>query len=171
MNTFDIVVIAITLVVVVMGFMSGLLRSLSAILAYLIAAPIAVALTPRVTPLIFGQGNLTADRTGIVLFAVFLGLGLVISALLRKFVDELAGEDIGLFDRLMGAALGAVRIFLVATVIVIVFDRLIPPDREPAFLAGSKLRPYLSAAGQKGLQKLPPDISDYIDSVKRDRGL
>jgi len=171
MNTFDVVIIAVGFVAAVMGFASGLLRSLSAILAYLIAAPIAVALTPRVTPLIFGHGNLTTDRTWIALFAVFVGLGLVISVLLRKLVDELAGEDIGPFDRLMGAALGAVRIFLVAVLIVIIFDRLIPADREPAFLTGSKLRPYLSAAGQKGLQELPPDISDYIDSVKRDRGL
>lgn len=171
MNTFDVVVIAVAFVAVVIGFASGLLRSLSAILAYLIAAPIAVALTPRVTPLIFGQGNLTPDRTWIALFAIFIGLGIVISALLRKLVDELAGEDIGLFDRLMGAVLGAVRIFLVAVLIVIVFDRLIPADREPAFLAGSKLRPYLSAAGQKGLQTLPPEIADYIDRIKRDRGL
>jgi membrane protein required for colicin V production len=171
MNTLDVVVIAVAFVAVVMGFASGLLRSLSAILAYLIAAPIAVALTPRVTPLIFGQGNLTADRIWIALFAVFIVLGVVISALLRKLVDEMAGEDIGLFDRLMGAGLGAVRIFLVAVLIVIVFDRLIPADREPAFLAGSKLRPYLSAAGQKGLQTLPPDIADYIDRIKRDRGL
>ena len=171
MNTFDIIVIAVAFVAVVMGFASGLLRSLSAILAYLIAAPIAVALTPRVTPLIFGPGNPTADRIWIALFAVFIVLGVVISALLRKLVDEMAGEDIGLFDRLMGAGLGAVRIFLVAVLIVIVFDRLIPADREPAFLTGSKLRPYLSAAGQKGLQTLPPDISDYIDRVKRDRGL
>jgi membrane protein required for colicin V production len=171
MNTFDIVVIAVAFVAVVMGFASGLLRSLSAILAYLIAAPIAVALTPRVTPLIFGQGNLAADRSWIVLFALFIGLGIVVSTLLRKLVDELAGEDIGLFDRLMGAVLGAVRIFLVAVLIVIVFDRLIPADREPAFLTGSKLRPYLSAAGQKGLQTLPPDIADYIDRIKRDRGL
>jgi membrane protein required for colicin V production len=171
MNTFDIIVIAVAFVAVVMGFASGLLRSLSAILAYLIAAPIAVALTPRVTPLIFGPGNPTADRIWIALFAVFIVLGVVISALLRKLVDEMAGEDIGLFDRLMGAGLGAVRIFLVAVLIVIVFDRLIPADREPAFLAGSKLRPYLSASGQKGLQTLPPDIADYIDRIKRDRGL
>src|SRR5262249_25960169 len=112
MNTFDMIVIAVGFVAVVMCFASGLLRSLSVILAYLIAASIALALTPRLMPLIFGQGNLAADRTWITLFAVFIVLGLVISALLRKLVDELAGEDIGLFDRLMGAALGAVRSFL-----------------------------------------------------------
>jgi membrane protein required for colicin V production len=64
-----------------------------------------------------------------------------------------------------------VRIFLVAVLIVVAFDRLIPADREPGFLVDSKLRPYLSAAGRKGLQTLPPEIEAYIDRVKRDRGL
>jgi membrane protein required for colicin V production len=171
MNTFDAVVTAVTLIGVVMGFMSGLLRSLAAILAYLIAAPIGVSLTPRLTTLIFGQSDVSPDQTWIALFAVFVGLGLLISALLRGLVNELAGDEISLFDRFAGGALGAVRIFLVAVLIVIVFDRLIPVDRQPDFLVGSKLRPYLSAAGRKGLQTLPPDIADYIDRIKRDRAL
>jgi len=171
MNTFDAAVAAVAVLAAVMGFMSGLLRSLAAILAYLIAAPIAVALTPRLTAFIFGQSTMPPDRTWIVLFVVFAALGLFISVLLRKLVDELAGEDIGVFDRIAGAALSAVRIFLVAVLIVVVFDRLIPADRQPAFLMGSKLRPYLSAAGQRSLQTLPPEIVDYIDSIKRDRGL
>jgi membrane protein required for colicin V production len=174
MNTFDAIVIAVTLIAVVTGFMSGLLRSLTAILAYLIAAPIAVSLTPRLTALIFGQSGIPTDKTWIALFTVFIGLGLLISALLRGLVDELAGDEIGMdeigmFDRLAGGVLGAVRILLVAVLIVIVFDRLIPADREPGFLVGSKLRPYLSDAGRKGLQTLPPDIADYIDRTKRDR--
>jgi membrane protein required for colicin V production len=156
---------------VVMGFMAGLLRSLAAILAYLIAAPIAVALTPRLTAVILGQFTIPPDETWIALFAVFVAAGLLISVLLRNLVDALAGDDISMFDRIGGAALGALRIFLVAVLIVVAFDRLIPADREPAFLVGSKLRPYLSAAGQKGLETLPPEIEAYIDRVKRDRGL
>jgi len=70
-----------------------------------------------------------------------------------------------------GAVLGAVRIFLVAVLVVVAFDRIIPTDRQPPFLVGSRLRPYLSAAGQKGLQSLPPDVEDYIDRLKRERGL
>jgi membrane protein required for colicin V production len=158
-------------VAVAIGFMSGLLRSLAAILAYLIAAPMAVALTPRLTAFAAGQFTIAPEQSWIALFVVFVALGLLISALLRGLVDEVAGDDIGLGDRIGGAALGAVRIFLVAVLIVVAFDRLIPADREPAFLAGSKLRPYLSAAGQKGLQTLPPEIATYIDRVKHDRGL
>jgi membrane protein required for colicin V production len=171
MNIFDAVVTAVMILAVVMGFMAGLLRGLAAILAYLIAAPIAVALTPRLTAFILGQFTIPPDETWIALFVVFVAAGLLISVLLRNLVDALAGDDIGMFDRVGGAALGALRIFLVAVLIVVAFDRLIPADREPAFLVGSKLRPYLSAAGQKGLQTLPPEIEAYIDRVKRDRGL
>jgi membrane protein required for colicin V production len=171
MNTFDAIVIAVTFGGVVIGLISGLLRSLAAILAYLIAAPVAVALTPRLTGLISGKSDVSPDETWVALFIVFLGLGLLISVLLRGIVNELAGDEIGPFDRLAGGLLGGVRILLVAVLIVIVFDRLIPADRQPAFLIGSQLRPYLSAAGQKGLQTLPPDIADYIDRIKRDRGL
>jgi membrane protein required for colicin V production len=171
MNPFDAVVTVIMVLAVVMGFMSGLLRSLAAILAYLIAAPMAVALTPRLTAFILGQFTIAPGETWIALFVVFIALGLLISVLLRGLVNELAGDDIGLFDRIAGAALGVVRIFLVAVLIVVAFDRLIPADREPTFLVGSKLRPYLSAAGQKGLQTLPPEIEAYMDRVKRDRGL
>jgi membrane protein required for colicin V production len=171
MNAFDAVVTIAALVAVVMGFISGLLRSLAAILAYIIAAPITVAITPRLAALAFGRGSLSGPEAWIVLFVVFLGLGLLISAMLRVVVSEMAGHEISLFDRIAGAVLGAIRIFLVAVLIVIVFDRLIPADRQPSFLVGSKLRPYLSAAGRQGLQSLPPDIADYIDRVKRERGL
>ncbi len=171
MNIFDAVVIAVVLGGIVIGFRSGLLRSLVAILAYLIAAPVAVALTPRLTALIFGKADVSPDETWIALFIVFLGLGLLISALLRGIVNELAGDEISPFDRLAGALLGGVRILLVAVLIVIVFDRLIPADRQPAFLLGSQLRPYLSVAGRKGLQTLPSEVADYIDRVKRDHGL
>ena len=179
MNTFDAVVTVIAVLAMAIGFNAGLLRSLTAILAYLIAAPIAVALTPRVTGLFMAQGlaqglgqsKLPPEQSWIALSVVFVALGILISLMLRNVVDGLAGHEIGLFDRIAGALLGAVRIFLVAVLIVVVFDRLIPSDRQPAFLIGSKLRPYLSAAGQKGLQTLPPEMQAYIDNIKRERGL
>lgn len=39
-------------------------------------------------------------------------------------------------------------------------------------LAGEKLeRQVLSQAGQQGLKALPPDVADYIDWLKRERGI
>ncbi len=65
----------------------------------------------------------------------------------------------------------AVRVGLLAVLIVVVFDLIIPPGREPAFLKGSQWRPVLSQAGQQGLRALPPDIEAYIDRLKRERGI
>jgi membrane protein required for colicin V production len=72
-------------------------------------------------------------------------------------------------DRLAGSALGAGRIGLVAVTMVVIFDQLIPADREPAFLSGSRLRPILSIAGRSGLKSLPPDVAAYIDRLKQNR--
>ncbi len=171
MNTFDAVVTAFAIIAIVMGFMSGLLRSLATILGYLLAAPFAIALTPRVMDLLSGRFSIPPDKTWVVLVVVFAATGIVLGALGRGAVTEFVGEDAGLFDRIAGAALGAVRIFLLAVLIVVAFDRIIPAGREPPFLVGSKLRPYFSVAGQKGLESLPPEIEDYVDRLKRERGL
>jgi membrane protein required for colicin V production len=171
MNPFDAVIYAVAILAIVMGFNAGLLRSLATILGYLVAAPIAIAITPKVTTLVLGQSTLSPNQTWFALCAVFLVVGIAISALMRIAVGECIGPDIGLFDRVAGAVLGVVRIGLVAVLIVVIFDRIIPADREPPFLAQSRLRPYLSAAGQKGLQSLPPEIEDYIDRLKRERGI
>src|SRR5438552_3952218 len=45
MNSFDIVVLALALTPVVMGFQSGLLRSVAPIIGYLCAAPVALVVT------------------------------------------------------------------------------------------------------------------------------
>jgi membrane protein required for colicin V production len=102
---------------------------------------------------------------------VFVLLGIVIAALLRTAVNGMVGEKVGIPDRLAGAMLGVVRIGLVAVVVVLVFDRIIPPHLQPDFLAGSRLRPLLSKAGQIGLRSLPPDVESYIDRLKREHGL
>jgi membrane protein required for colicin V production len=170
MNPFDAVVTAAAVVAVVMGFSSGLLRSLATILAYLIAAPLAVAFAPYLMAAL-GQSGVTPGHAWIAVIVMFVVFGILFGALLRTVISEFTGPDAGLFDRVAGALLGAVRIFLIAVLIVVIFDRLIPADRQPPFLAGSRLRPYLSEAGRRGLQSLPPEIEDYIDRVKRERGL
>ena len=99
----------------------------------------------------------------------FLVIGMVLGKLARIPIDEAIGTDIGLVDRLGGAALGAVRVGLVATSIVLVFDRIIPSYRQPAFLQDSQLRPIFSAAGQRGFRALPPELTATIDRLKHER--
>ena len=106
-----------------------------------------------------------------LVLGVFLVTGIVLGLLLRVVVSEMVGPSVSIPDRLAGSALGAVRTALVAVMVVLVFDRLIPADRQPAFLVGSQLRPILSVAGQKGVKSLPPDTIAFIDRLKKDRRL
>ena len=171
LNTFDAVVIFIATVAVIMGFMTGLLRSLATILGYVAAVPVAILAAPALAGFLSQRQGLPQIQTSIVFFAAFLLVGIALGALLRAAVNGLVGPKVGLPDRLAGAVLGAVRIGLVAILIVLVFDKVIPRHLEPDFLAGSRLRPILSKAGQMGLKSLPPEVDTYIERLKRDRGL
>jgi membrane protein required for colicin V production len=172
MNIFDAVVTGLVVLAMVLGFMSGLLRSLATMLGYVIAVPVAVAITPRILALVAGQSEISPDNAWLAPFLVMIALGIVLGAIIRAALAEFtSAEDVGLFDRVAGSAFGAVRIFFVAVLVVVVFDRVIPPDRQPPFLLGSKLRPFLSAAGQMGLRSLPPEVDDAIARLKRERGL
>ena len=51
MNIFDAVVVGATILAVIMGYRSGLLRSLATLFGYVLAAPIAVVATPKLAPL------------------------------------------------------------------------------------------------------------------------
>ena len=166
MNSFDAVVCGATVAAMTMGFNAGLLRSAVTILAYLIAMPIAVWATSMVSR---ETGGMALMQNPLPFFATFLVAGIVLGKLMRMVLDEAIGTEAGIGDRLAGAALGAVRVGLVAISLVVVFDQLVPVDRQPSYLVGSRLRPLLSAAGQMGLKSLPPDIAAYVDRLKRER--
>jgi membrane protein required for colicin V production len=169
MNSFDAVVYLGLVIAVVTGFNAGLLRSAVTILAYLIAMPIAVWAVSLMSPRIGGNLNSALPQNWLLFFGIFLVVGIGLGKLMRMALDETIGPGAGIVDRLAGAALGAVRAGLVAITLVLVFDQLIPSDRQPAFLNGSQLRPLLSAAGQRGFRSLPPEIAATIDRLKKDR--
>ena len=169
MNSFDAAVYAALAIAVITGFNAGLLRSAVTILAYLIAMPIAVWAMSLVAPGIGGRPGSPLAQNSLLFFAIFLIAGMVLGKLMRMALDETIGPGAGIGDRLAGAALGAVRVGLIAITVVLIFDQLVPIDSQPAYLAGSQLRPLLSAAGQKGFRSLPPDVTATIERLKKDR--
>jgi membrane protein required for colicin V production len=169
MNSFDAAVYLALVVAVVLGFNSGLLRSAVTILAYLFAMPIAIWAISFVAPMIGGQSDAPWSQSWPLFFGIFVLAGMVLGKLARVVLDETIGPGAGIADRLAGAALGAVRVCLVAVTLVAIFDQLVPPDREPRYLEGSRLRPLLSAAGQTGFRSLPPEAAAAIDRLKKDR--
>jgi membrane protein required for colicin V production len=170
MNSFDAVVCLLVVVAAVTGFNNGLLRSLATILGYVCAMPVAVAVASKL-PVPAGAPAMPWGEKPAVVFGLFLAMGVLFGTLLRSALRETVGPSVRIADRLAGAMLGAVRIFLVAVTMVLIFDRLIPADRQPAFLSESHLRPILSIAAKRGLKSLPPDVADYLDQLKIDSRL
>jgi membrane protein required for colicin V production len=170
MNTFDAVVYFLGIVAIISGFNAGLLRSVATIIGYLAAMPIALAVTPLVAPAFADKLSASGGpgpQNSLVFLGVFLLAGIALSAALRSAISEVTGTRVSLVDRFAGCVLGAVRVALVAVTMVLIFDRIIPADREPTFLKGSQLRPILLMAGQTALKSLPPDITALIDQLKR----
>jgi membrane protein required for colicin V production len=164
---FDIAVYAGLAVTAIVGYNTGLLRSAITILAYLLATPAAVAVMSFVTPRLGGNAASSMLQGWVVFFGALLVIGMMFGKFARMALDETMGAEAGLGDRLAGAALGAVRVVLIAISLVLVFDQLVPADRQPAFLQGSHLRPLLSAAGQRGFSSLPPEFAAIIDRLKK----
>ncbi|BBO09931.1 membrane protein [Bradyrhizobium sp. TM102] len=168
MNNFDLAVYAALAIAVGFGFRTGLLRSAMTILAYLLAAPIAVALMPLIVPQIAGNPDAPLLQNWIWLFGIFVVVGMLFGYIGRLALNDTI-RDAGIGDRLGGAALGAVRVGLVATTLVLVFDQIVPANRQPPFLAGSHLRPLFSTAGQMGFKSLPPEATSAIDRLKQEQ--
>jgi membrane protein required for colicin V production len=166
MNTFDLAVYLGLAVAIVTGFSTGLVRSAATILAYLFAMPLAVWVMSYVPPLDDQYASPLGHNAGFFLGA-FLVIGMVLGKFARMIVNDAIGSELGVIDRFAGAALGALRVGLVAISVVMVFDRLIPAGDEPSFLNGSQLRPLFSAAGQRGFHALPPEAASAIDRLRR----
>lgn len=170
-NAFDAVIGSLALIAAVMGFATGLLRSMATIIGYVAAAPAAVALTPVVTQTLATRPDLPQVPDWGVFGILLLGAGMVLGALMRRTVGLLVGTVVGLPDRLAGAMLGVGRIGLVAVAMVLIFDRLVPVHLQPRYLTESRLHPYLSAAAAAGVKSLPPEAETLIDRLRRDHGL
>ncbi|HEV2154603.1 CvpA family protein [Bradyrhizobium sp.] len=168
MNSFDLAVYAALAIAIGFGFRTGLLQSAMTILAYLLAAPIAVALMPLIAPQIAGNPNPPLLQNWIWFFGIFLVVGMLFGYIGRLALSDTV-RDAGIGDRLGGAALGAIRVGLVATTLVLVFDQIVPANRQPPFLAGSQLRPLFSLVGQMGFKTLPPEAAAAIDRLKQER--
>ncbi|MGX4807379.1 CvpA family protein [Bradyrhizobium guangdongense] len=168
MNSFDLAIYVALAIAIGFGFRTGLLGSAVTILAYLLAAPIAVALMPLIVPQVAGNPNASLFQNWIWFFAIFVVVGMLFGYLGRLALSDTI-RDAGIVDRIGGAALGAIRVGLVATTLVLVFDQIVPPSRQPPFLAGSRLRPLFSAVGQMGFKSLPPEAAETIDRLKQER--
>ena len=169
MNPFDVVVCVVLIAAAISGFRAGLLRCAVTILAYLVALPTAVFLMSLASTSAGGTLGSPVAQSSPLFFGTFLITGIMLAKFMRMALEDVVGPDAGIADRFAGAALAIARTGLVAITFVLSLDQLSSSGRQPAYLAGSQLRPLLSAAGQKGFNSLPPSVVAYVDRLKQAR--
>src|ERR1041385_1348455 len=113
MNPFDAAILGLAFIALVTGFRSGLLRSLATILAYLVAAPVALAVSPSASAWLGTQRFLPADQMQLLVsvtpFLILVIIAIVLGALMRGAVSGVTGGHMVLADRMLGAVLGVLR--------------------------------------------------------------
>ncbi len=104
MNSFDAVVYLGLAIAMITGFNTGLVRSAVTILAYVIAAPIAMAAMTFFSSPAGGKLVPALLQNGLMFFGIFLFAGIALGKLARLAIDEATGSEAGIMDRLCGAA-------------------------------------------------------------------
>src|SRR6476469_5359521 len=107
MNPFDAAVLGLALLALVTGFSSGLLRSLATILAYVVAAPVALAVSPSVGAWLDTKRFLPPDQMQMLIsgtpFLLLVIVAMVLGALMRGAVSGVTSGHMVLADRVLGA--------------------------------------------------------------------
>src|SRR5262245_42554092 len=97
-NLFDLAIYVCLFVAVVMGFMTGLLRSLATIFGYVCGMGVAAVAAPKLTSLLGTFMKSATPPPWIVLIVTFVVAGAVIGVLLRLVVGEMVGPDVSIPD-------------------------------------------------------------------------
>jgi membrane protein required for colicin V production len=159
LQPFDFIVLAIIVVSAVMSLGRGLIREASSVISFVIGGLAAYyALVFFEKPL---AGILPVTWPSITPSAICVVIGFVLAYSLAAFiggrVSKLihANPEIGLVDRLAGAAFGVVRAVLAAILFVLLMEQVLPDEATPSFVSSAKSYPYLHNTAEWVRQNVP----------------
>jgi len=125
MNTFDVIITALLLFGFIRGFFKGLFVEIASLISLIAGIYGAIHFS-------YFVGNFLASRVSweekyitIVSFAITFGIIVLIIALLGKLFTKMADfASLGLLNKLLGGIFGALKLGLILSVILLVFNKL-----------------------------------------------
>lgn len=169
-STFDIIVAAVIVVSAVMSLGRGLIREAFSVIAFFMGflaayygvrlfEPALGAILPEAWP------DITAAVILVVVgFLLAYGLAAFLGGRLSKLIN--ASPEIGLLDRLAGAAFGVLRGALAIVVFILLMQQVLPEDATPAFIANSRFFPYADAAADWIRETLPGFVERARETIE-----
>lgn len=159
MNTIDIIILILVLLSSILGFWRGITREVLGIFSWALAAVIAYFLYALPEPLvgmIVNNEFLKEIISGLVVFLVAL---IVLTSITYSFSDAVKGSIIGGADKILGFLFGAVRGFLLISIIAVGAHKFLLKSGEnaPTILKESKLIPIADTVVMGLIQSISAD--------------
>lgn len=159
---FDGIVLAVTLFSAVLAMVRGFSREVLSVVSWFGSAYAAYKLYPYGLP--YAKNFIADEKFAIIASAaaIFLIALIVISFITMRIADMIIDSRIGALDRTLGFIFGAARGILIIVVAVQFFNEWVPPEKHPAWIAGSKSKPFLDDLGEKLKNALPEDVAALL---------
>jgi membrane protein required for colicin V production len=161
LQPFDIIIVALIIVSAVMSLGRGLIREAFSVVAFIIGGLAAILAHRFLGPAV---ADVVPDTwppitpTAIVVVIGFLAaysLAAFIGGRLSKLIH--AQPEIGVLDRIAGAAFGVVRGVLAAVLFVLLMQQVLPDNATPTFVSKARSYEYLNIAASW--------IRDYVPGI------
>lgn len=147
LTLFDILAGSVFLISGVVGFARGATREVTTVIAFVIAAVIAVFSLRLTAPLahhLIATVWLANAAAILAAFVVAYILLRMVAGALHRGVRQTVLSGV---DRALGFAIGLVRALVVVGAFALILNAATPPERMPAWITRAKLYPLANAAG------------------------
>lgn len=164
----DGILIAVMLVSAVLAMIRGFTREVFSIASWVAAAAATYLLWERLFP--YTQQYI-ADKNlalGVTVVGIFFVTLIVVSLVTMRLSDFILDSKAGPLDRTLGFIFGAARGIVLVVIAVLFLNFFIAPERQPAWIAEARSKPWLDSVGNDLLAALPEDPEAEI--MERLRG-
>lgn len=167
---FDIAILCIVIVSAVMSLGRGLIREAFSVISFIIgglAAYYCVVLFEKPLAGVIPKGWPSITPSAILVVVGFLAaysLAAFLGGRLSKLIHS--SPEIGVIDRIAGAAFGVVRALLAAILFVLLMQQVLPDNATPSFVAKAQSYKYLNGAASWIRGNIPGFVARASETIK-----
>jgi membrane protein required for colicin V production len=169
-NVFDVIVISITLILAIKGFMSGIIKELAGIAGIIGGVFLGSMFYAKAGEYINASIMKIPNESAInvVGFVAVFMLTWVIAVLIGMMLSKiLKVAQLGILDKIGGVIFSAGKFFLIVSIIVTMLSQIEAFSSLKKYQKNSLMWPIMNKVGQYLIHIKPEDIQKNIDDIKQ----
>jgi membrane protein required for colicin V production len=169
---FDLIVVAVIVVSAVMSLGRGLIREAFSVVSFIVGFAVGMVSLTFLEPLLRGMTAPNATGVDPVAAGITFGIGFLAAYIAAAFLGSRLSKlihtspEIGVLDRLAGAAFGIARGVLAAVLFILLMQQVIPENATPQEIAKSRSYPYLSGAASWIRSTVPGFVKSATEVIR-----